>query len=441
MSRSPVIFVLASIILLAPTHLHSQGYGGPSLLSRGGNQPGQRGRAPVDFNFYGATRGTYDTGLLAPLVDEEGNLSPVDSYGVQFEFGAYGAKSWKKTSMGLDYRGDYRKYSQANRFSGVNQALALDFTYRPARRLTYFNRLTAGTTNRAFGAFSAPAFSDQDNFGVPLNEVYDSRANFAQVSGGVVYQASARSIYMAMGEGYVIKRKNNSLIGIQGYRAVGSYSYRLTRSDTVGVTYDYIVYNFPRAYGNAVAHSAIGTYQRRLNRNWQLELNAGLYGLTAVGTEEVQLSPEIAAILGRRTGFEAFSRTSIVPQFEFNASYLLERSRFMASVRSGITPGNGIYMTSRQDSMRFGYSYSGIRRLSLGASAGYTQFRSLALRVGDYESIQVGGGMNYQLMEHLNFSAQIDRRKFESPAVVGRNGTSLAVGLSYSPSRFPLSIW
>ena len=88
--------------------------------------------------------------------------------------------------------------------------------------------------------------------------------------------------------------------------------------------------------------------------------------------------------------------------------------------------------------MRFGYSYSGIRRLSLGASAGYTQFRSLALRVGDYESIQVGGGMNYQLMEHLNFSAQIDRRKFESPAVVGRNGTSLAVGLSYSPARFPV---
>ena len=107
----------------------------------------------------------------------------------KLQFGAYGAKSWKKTSMGLDYRGDYRKYSQANRFSGVNQALALDFTYRPARRLTYFNRLTAGTTNRAFGAFSAPAFSDQDNFGVPLNEVYDSRANFAQVSGGVAYQS------------------------------------------------------------------------------------------------------------------------------------------------------------------------------------------------------------------------------------------------------------
>ena len=129
MSRFSAILVFASIILLVPTHLYSQGYGGPSLLSRGGNRPGQRGRAPVDFNFYGAVRGTYDTGLLAAQVDEAGNLMPVDSYGTQLEFGAYGAKAWKRTSVGLDYRGDYRKYNQARRFDGTNQSLSLDFIF------------------------------------------------------------------------------------------------------------------------------------------------------------------------------------------------------------------------------------------------------------------------------------------------------------------------
>ena len=441
MSRFPAILVLASIILLTPTHLYSQGYGGPSLLSRGGNRPGQRGTAPVDFSFYGALRGTRDTGLLAAQVDEAGNLMPVDSYGAQIEFGAYGAKAWKRTSIGLDYRGDYRKYTQARRFDGTNQALSLDLTYRPARRFTYFSRLTAGTSNRAFGGFAAPTFSDQQNFGVPLNEVYDSRANFVQLSGGVAYQSSARSTYTAMGEGFVIKRSSNSLIGLQGYRAMGTYSYRLTRSDNIGASYNYIRFAFPRIYGSTEAHSAIATYQRRLSQNWRLDVSAGLYRALTVGTQEVQLSPEIAAILGRNTGVEAFRRTDIAPQFELNTTYLLERSRFTGSVQTGITPGNGIYITSRQDAVRFGYSYSGIRRLSLGASAGYVRYKSLALRLGNYEAIQGGGGINYQLMEHLNFSAQIDRRKFESPAVVGRNGTSLTVGLSYSPARFPLSIW
>ena len=119
----------------------------------------------------------------------------------------------------------------------------------------------------------------------------------------------------------------------------------------------------------------------------------------------------------------------------------MERSRFQASAQTGITPGNGVYITSRQDAARVGYSYSGIRRVALGLSAGYVRYNSLALRLGDYQTIQGGGGINYQLMRHLNFSAQIDRRQFRSPAVVGRNGTSLTVGLSYSPARFPLSIW
>ena len=441
MSRFPAILVFASIILLAPTHLYSQGYGGPSLLSRGGNRPGQRGTAPIDFNFYGAARGTYDTGLIAAQVDQAGNLMPVDSYGAQLEFGAYGAKAWKRTSVGLDYRGDYRKYSQARRFDGTNQSLSLDFIFRPARRFTYFSRLTAGTTNRAFGGFAAPTFSDQQNFGVPLNEVYDSRANFVQLGGGVAYQSSARSTYMAMGEGYVIKRNSNSLIGIQGYRAMAGYSYRLTRSDTIGAAYSYIRFEFPRIYGSTEAHSVTATYQRRLNQNWRLNLVGGLYRALTVGTQEVQLSPEIAAILGRNTGVEAFRRTDIAPQIEVTMTYLLERSRFNASVQTGITPGNGVYITSRQDAARVGYSYSGIRRVALGASAGYVRYNSLALRLGSYQSIQGGGGINYQLMAHLNLSAQIDRRQFRSPAVVGRNGTSLTVGLSYSPARFPLSIW
>jgi hypothetical protein len=111
------------------------------------------------------------------------------------------------------------------------------------------------------------------------------------------------------------------------------------------------------------------------------------------------------------------------------------------AVQTGITPGNGLYITSRQDGVRFGYSYSGIRRMSLGASAGYTRFSSLGLQLGDFSTLQGGGGMNYKLLEHLNFSAQIDRRRFNSPTIVGRNGTSITIGLSYSPARFPLSIW
>lgn len=441
MRRSRATLVLASIILWAPAHLYSQGYGGPSLLSRGGNQPGQRGRTPLNFSFYGAARGTYDSGLIAAQVDEFGQIRPVNSYGSQIEFGAYGAKAWRRSSLGLDYRGDYRQYSFATRFNGLNQALSLDYTFQQSRRFTYFTRLTAGTTNRAFGSFAAPAFSDQGNFGVPLNEVYDSRANFAQLSGGVGFQKSARSLYTFMGEGFVIKRRSASLIGMQGYRTSGMYEYRLTRSDTVGVSYDYMQFTFPRIYGESNIHSVTLLYVRRISRNWDVRIRGGAYNANTVGTQTVILSPEIAAILGRDRGVEAFQRNLVQPQIDVKANYTLERSRFTVSFRSGVGPGNGVYITSRQEGVHAGYSYSGIRRLSLGLSAGYTRYHSLALRLGDFENAQGGGGMNYRLARYLNLSTQIDYRKFSSPAVVGRSGVSLSVGLSYSPARFPLPIW
>jgi hypothetical protein len=443
LSRSRAILVLASTALLIPAHVYSQGYGGPSLLSRGGNQPGKRGRFPIDFNFYAAARGTRDTGLIAPLVDDAGNITPVNSYGAQLEIGAYGAKTWRRSSLGLDYRGDYRRYTQASRFNGMNQALSLDYTFQPTRRMLYFTRLAAGTSNRAFGGFAAPTFADQQNFGIPLNEVYDSRSNFGQLSGGVSYQKSARSTYTVLGEGFVIKRQSRSLIGVQGYRVSGAYQYRLTRSDTVGVAYNFIRFTFPRVYGESQANVLELSYNRRLTQNWDIRLNVGAYRVNTEGVQRVQLSPEVAAILGRSQGVEAFRRVMIQPQVNLGATYTLERSRFMATYQSGVGPGNGVYITSRQDGFRAGYSYSGIRKLSLGASAGYTRFNSLGLQLGSYRTIQGGGGMNYRLAEHLNFSAQIDRRKFDTPSAVirGRSGTSMTIGLSYSPARFPLSIW
>jgi hypothetical protein len=381
--------------------------------------------------------------LIAPQVDEFGNVTPVDTYGVQLEVGAFGAKAWRRSSVGLDYRGDYRKYTTARRFNGLNQALSLDYTFQPGRRIIYFGRLTGGTTNRAFGGFSAPTFADQQNFGVPLNEVYDSRANFGQLGGGVSYLKSARSTFTATAEGFVIQRKARELIGVQGYNISGSYDYRLTRSDTIGGTYHFVRFTFPRVYGESEVHGAVMNYRRRISRDWDLRFTGGLYRVNTTGTQQVDLSPEVAAVLGRSQGVEAFRRILIQPQVILSVNYTLERSRFTAGYQSGIGPGNGVYITSRQDGLRGGYSYLGIRKLSLGASVGYTRFSSVGLILGSYKTFQAGGGMNYRLAEHLDLSTQLDWRNFDTPSstVRGRSGTSLTVGLSYSPARFPLSIW
>src|SRR3712207_3862364 len=88
---------VSAVGCLLPEVAFAQGYGGPSMLSRGGNTPGRRGRTPVDFTFYAALRGTVDTGLTPVALDPETGDVQEDNplYGVQAELGLYGSHAWK----------------------------------------------------------------------------------------------------------------------------------------------------------------------------------------------------------------------------------------------------------------------------------------------------------------------------------------------------------
>jgi hypothetical protein len=420
--------------------LYAQGYGGPSLLSRGGNSPGRRGRAPASFRVYAAVRGLYESGLIRPALDNEGNLPSSIVRGGQLEGGAYGSHAFRRSSIGLDYRGDYRQTNLAL-YNGTNQAISIDWQAQPTRRIGYFVRQTGGTTNRAFGGFSAPAFADQDNFGVPLNEVFDTRTYFFQTSAGLIYQQSARTMYRITGDGFAVKRASRALIGMQGYRAGLDVMKRVSRTTTVAGGYNYIRFSFPRIYGGSEIHMLFLSFQRHVTRNLDLNVQIGAFRSDTTGTQRIALSPEVAAVLGRTQGVEAFQRITILPQATIGVSYLLERSRLYASYNDGASPGNGIYITSRMRSASGGISYTGVRRLSLGASFGYTKTSSVGLQLGEFSTIQGGGGLTYNLARWWGLSLQADRRKFDSPGFTGRSGYALTGGISFSPGDIPLSIW
>ena len=117
--------------------------------------------------------------------------------------------------------------------------------YQPTARMQIFFREEGGTTNRAFGGFSAPAFVNQQNPGIPTNEVFDSRVYFNQTTGGISYRKSARTQFIAEGVGFFIKR-THSLISVQGYEAGGSVIHQLSRSHSIGVRYDFIRFEYPQ---------------------------------------------------------------------------------------------------------------------------------------------------------------------------------------------------
>jgi hypothetical protein len=178
-----------------------------------------------------------------------------------------------------------------------------------------------------------------------------------------------------------------------------------------------------------------------VSRNVDVNLSGGAVRLKSTGTDRVQLSPEVAALLGRTTGIEAFVRRTWIPQAAATVNYTLERSRFTVAYTTGVSPGNGVMLTSQRNSLSAGYSFSGVRKLSVGVSARYMEAISKAVDIEDMSTIGGGGGLNYALTRLINLSTQFDYRSFRTGGIRGREGIFLSFGLSVSPARIPLSIW
>lgn len=414
------------------------------MMSRGGNTPGHRGRSPINFNFYGGFRGFYESGLTPIALDEEGTVFKTDASGVQFEAGAFGAHRFSRGVIGVDYRGDYRQSigpARNKQFNGTNQAISLDLQWEPSKNWLFNVRETGGSTNRAFGGFAAPAFADISNLGVPLDEVFDSRVYYSQTSGTAAYRWSARTTFAGIGEAMIIKRPDPRLVSGTGLRAMGIINHQFDRRNQVAINYSYFDVKYRRVYGAGHVHGISAQWRRTISRNLLVSVLGGTYHMEATGTQTVVLSPEVAALLGRSRGVEAFHRISWGRQAEVSATYRLEQSSFNVGFTSSVTPGNGVYLLSARDALTGGYSYAGVRRMSIGLSGGWTRVQSRSIEIGDLKSVRVGGGLNYRIVPNLNLSGQVDQRWYQSPGLTGRNGISASLGVTVSPTNIPLPIW
>jgi hypothetical protein len=296
--------------------------------------------------------------------------------------------------------------------------------------------------NRAFGGFAAPAISSTSSLNLANNELFDSRMYFSQTTGGMSLRTSARLSYTFTGDYFFTKRSDPRLIGSAGYRASAAVEYRLDGRTSITGEYQHMNFVFRRAYGNSDIDGGGLAFARQVTRNLTLSFMGGLMRVRTAGTQEVQLSEEVAAILGRTRGVATFNRVDLVPQINATGTYAWERSRFTTQFVLAVVPGNGVVLTSQMRAASAGYSFTGIRRLSLGASTRYMDMGTLSIsNLRNQRMISGGGGINYTLTRMLSLSTQFDYRRFTTGGIAGRQGYFVGVGLAVAPTGVPLSIW
>jgi hypothetical protein len=420
-----------------------QTYQGPSILSRDKSLIGVRGGKLLDFRYYAEVTGVFDSGLVPLITNAQGNLVNVGgAYGVETGFGVIGTRRWKRDKLSLEYKGAYRQYSIANVTQGLDQFLNLAYSRRVTERLTLDLKEIAGTSSLANGSFSYLPLTNTDLFALPANELFDIRTNFAQSRVDATWQQTARLSFGFGGEGFVVRRSSLLLAGLNGYDARANAAYRLTSRETLTGDYNYAYYDFQRAFGNARLQSVSLGYSIGLSRRYDFSLRAGGIRIDSLGITQVAIDPAIAAIVGENYANVTSARTNYAPLAEARALRRFDRSSLMVAYAMGVSPGNGVYLTSRQTSATAGYSYTGYRRWTFALNSGYSELSSIGQTLGKYTNVQGGTGVTYKVGRETHIQFRYDYRHYTTQnTIYQKDSNRVSLGLAFSPGETPLAIW
>jgi hypothetical protein len=430
--------------------LPAQVYEGPAILSRGGGAAvrpyGERSGRQAKLRMFVDLSGVFDTGLRPYELDAKGNfVNPGSIYGLEAGVGAFGVKTYRRATVGLDYRGTYRYYPQIEQnrnFNGSDHFLGLDIKNQLTRRTGVEGHVTAGTSNRVF-SFGNFVLGNAFATTLPINEVFDNRVYFLQGGASVSFQPTARFSYILGGDGYAIRRNTGQLIGLNGYSPRAGMAYRVSRRLQIGSVYQFQHFDYPRAFGEADVHMGSGILGYDLNKRMKAEFSLGLFNANSAGTRTVAADPVIQRLLGLSSIVESFSR---ITNRAFYSAILT--SRYSRAVWSGgysRTPGggNGLSLLSIADTGNFNFSYSADKKLSFGLTTSVNRVRSLSNDVGGaFTTYFAGGSANYFFTRSLGFNTTMLFRHQDLPIVTTlRNSYRIAIGLTWSPGEVGLPVF
>jgi hypothetical protein len=427
-------------LLALPAFAQLGDYMGPSVLSRGA----AASAAPWDsltFRPYININAMYNSNL-ATAGPAGGAGESSGGFGGEGALGLYGYKGTERTVVGLNYRGDYRRYDRQSAYDGSNQFLTFGVSHQPGRHVTITARAGAGTYTRQFSYLGTFGFYDPSFAEIPQDELLDNRTTYLTTMADVTYRKSARLSFNIGGTGFVIRRQKSSLYGVVGGTARADTTYRLTRRQTVAVDYLYTHFGYDKAFGSGDLQSVGANYSVAVARRTELRFRAGALRVETLALAKVALDPDIAAILGRAYGVAAFHALYTQPSYSGQIVQRFRHGSLAGGYSHGAMPGNGIYLTSRQNAATASYSYTGMRRWSLISRFSYTDMNSVGQDIGAYRRLSGGGGATRSIARtNLYLTARADVQRTVAGEAFSRNYVTATVGLAFAPGDVPLRLW
>ncbi len=437
--RIALALACGSTLFISPVQAQIPTYIG-DFFTRGAGDIGMRSGEAADFRLFAGISAIYDNGIQPVSLDSSGHLSTVNGlYGAEVSLGVYGQHQYKHAKLGLDYTGTFRHYNANTYWDGSDHQFALGYTYQKSQRTTFDLRQTAGTSS--LGSSFAGALPDAFNTVVdPTTLLFDNRTYYLQSTADVSYSQSMRNTLTVGGDWSTVQRQSSALVGVNTYGLHGTFARRLSLANTFGITYNHTHYDFSHGFGESDIDTVQGFFTRTFGRSWKASVHAGIYHSEVVGLQQFALDPVLAVLLGAPSITEVFYRANWLPSAEGILTRTFKRSLITASYARSITPGNGVYLASREQLGGVNYAYTGIRKWTFNFLANYAQLSSLGPGLPPYSQYSGGTGFTYALTRALYVTGHYDLRHYDIAAdSFQRTASRITLGLSFSPAEIPLS--
>jgi hypothetical protein len=224
--------------------------------------------------------------------------------------------------------------------------------------------------------------------------------------------------------------------GTVGRQAGADVNYRLSRRTTVGLYYSFTNYAYSHHISQADSHGVGAIYSYALNRGTQLRTRFGATHQETLGYATVALDPALAAILGQSsTIINSYSQRWISDiSVELVRDFRRSRTASLAYAR-GQSPGNGVLLTSVQETYSAGYVTSFFRRrLPINVGFDRTSLTSSSQNFGAFTSETAYAGTSRALGHGANATLRFDYRRYQiNDSPLSQHEFRFSLGLTWSP--------
>ena len=420
----------------------SQGYTGPAVLSRAYTV--NRPMIAQDVKWsesFGLGFSLVASATTAALNSSGALASSGTFYGLSFTAGFGGRKVLHKDQFGIRVSTQYQEnFPNGQNYNGPNINISADYSHVISRHLSLNIAGTTAITSQNYSLQNPQVNPDISMANVnlassPNIQVFDSSTKQINLQTSLTWQLNARLSFNFGGGYFAVIRDNPNLLGTGGEQAQGDVNYRWSKKTTVGVYYSYSYYQFQHGAGTSDTDTIGLIYSYAFSRTMQLRVRGGGSRVESLGLTPIPLNPIIAALLGETGVIIDLYQKSYTSDISAQLVKDFSGGRTASiSFVNGVSPGNGLYQTSKQQSLSAGFGAKVRRIYQVQVSLSHDTLGSLSQTIGGYTG--ESGQISISRAFRGGFSSSVQasfRHVTIAGAVAVPTTYGVSSGISWSP--------